>query len=68
MNLREGLFNQILAEQCGTEIKSDAHLLSLLRELVAAKREYDHVAQALQAVRETGYGLVPPLLEEMTLQ
>ena len=68
MNLREGLLNQILAEQCGTEIKSDAHLLSLLRELVAAKREYDHVAQALQAVRETGYGLVPPLLEEMTLQ
>ena len=68
MNLREGLFNQILAEQCGTEIESDAHLLSLLRELVAAKREYDHVAQALQAVRETGYGLVPPLLEEMTLQ
>lgn len=68
MNLREGLFNQILAEQCGTEIKSDAHLLSLLRELVAAKREYDHVAQALHAVRETGYGLVPPLLEEMTLQ
>ena len=68
MNLREGLFNQILAEQCGTEIKNDAHLLSLLRELVTAKREYDHVAQALQAVRETGYGLVPPLLEEMTLQ
>ena len=68
INLREGLFNQILAEQCGTEIKSDAHLLSLLRELVTAKREYDHVAQALQAVRETGYGLVPPLLEEMTLQ
>lgn len=68
MNLREGLFNQILAEQCGTEIKNDAHLLSLLRELVAAKKEYDHVAQALEAVRETGYGLVPPLLEEMTLQ
>lgn len=68
MTLGEGLFNQILAEQCGTEIRNDAHLLSLLRELVAAKREYDHVAQALSSVRETGYGLVPPLLEEMTLQ
>lgn len=68
LNLQEGLFNQILAEQCGTEIHSDAHLLSLLRELVAAKQEYDHVAQALHSVRETGYGLVPPLLEEMTLQ
>ncbi|MBQ7824759.1 MAG: stage IV sporulation protein A [Clostridia bacterium] len=68
MNLQEGLFNQILAEQCGTEIRSDAHLLSLLRELVAAKREYDRVESALASVRETGYGLVPPLLEEMTLQ
>ena len=68
MNLKEGLFNQILAEQCGTEIRSDAHLLSLLRELVAAKKEYDRVENALQSVRETGYGLVPPLLEEMSLQ
>ena len=68
LSLQEGLFNQILAEQCGTEIRSDAHLLSLLCELVAAKKEYDHVAQALQSVRETGYGLVAPHVEEMTLQ
>ena len=68
MVLKEGLFNQVLAEQCGTEIRSDAHLLSLLRELVAAKKEYDHVAQALKSVRETGYGLVPPQLDELTLQ
>jgi len=68
INLQEGLFNQILAEQCGTEIRSDAHLLSLLRELVAAKKEYDRVESALKSVKETGYGLVPPLLEEMSLQ
>ena len=68
LGLLEGLFNRILAEQCGTEIRSDAHLLALLRELVTAKREYDRVAQALHDVRETGYGLVPPALEEMTLQ
>ena len=68
MNLKEGLFNQILAEQCGTEIRSDAHLLSLLRELVKAKKEYDRVESALKSVKETGYGLVPPLLSEMSLQ
>lgn len=68
VNLEEGLFNQILAEECGTEIRSDAHLLSLLTELVAAKKEYDRVSQALASVRETGYGFVPPILEEMTLQ
>lgn len=68
MVLKEGLFNQVLAEQCGTEIRSDAHLLSLLRELVAAKKEYDHVAQALKSVRETGMVLFRLQLDELTLQ
>ncbi len=66
--LKDGLFNRVLGEECGTEIKGDAHLLSLMKELVAAKTEYDHVAQALRSVRETGYGLVTPSMTELTLQ
>ena len=66
--LKEGLFNRILGEQCGTEILGDAHLLKLMKELVAAKSEYDHVADALRSVRETGYGLVTPSMNELTLQ
>lgn len=66
--LKEGLFNRILGEECGTEIRGDAHLLQLMKELVAAKSEYDHVAEALKSVRETGYGLVTPAMSELTLQ
>ncbi|MEA5013176.1 MAG: stage IV sporulation protein A [Candidatus Limiplasma sp.] len=66
--LREGLFNRVLGEECGTEIRGDAHLLRLMKELVTAKTEYDHVAQALKSVRETGYGLVTPTMGELTLQ
>ena len=66
--LREGLFNRVLGEECGTEIRGDAHLLKLMKELVAAKTEYDHVAEALRSVRETGYGLVTPTMSELTLQ
>lgn len=66
--LKEGLFNRILGEECGTEIRGDAHLLQLMKELVAAKTEYDHVADALKSVRETGYGLVTPAMSELTLQ
>ena len=58
----------MLGEECGTEIRGDAHLLSLMKELVAAKAEFDHVSDALRAVRETGYGLVTPTMAEMTLQ
>ena len=66
--VQEGLFNRVLGEECGTEICGDAHLLSLMKELVAAKAEYDHIADALRSVRETGYGLVTPAMSELTLQ
>ena len=32
------------------------------------KREYDKLAEALYQVSETGYGIVPPALEEMALE
>ncbi|NLD83973.1 MAG: stage IV sporulation protein A [Clostridiales bacterium] len=66
--VKEGLFNQVLSEQCGETITGDAHLLSLMKELVAAKREYDRVAGALRAVQQTGYGLVTPAMSEVKLQ
>ena len=66
--VKEGLFNQILSEQCGETITGDAHLLSLMKELVLAKREYDQVAGALKSVQQTGYGLVTPAMSEIKLQ
>ncbi len=66
--LQDGLFNRILGEECGTEIRGDAHLLSLMKELVSAKAEYDRVADALSSVRATGYGLVAPSMSELTLE
>jgi len=66
--LKDELFNKILGEAAGTEIHGDAHLLSLLKELVYAKKEYDRIADALSSVRQTGYGLVVPTLSELSLQ
>ena len=68
MPMKEGLFNRVLGEECGTEIRGDAHLLSLMKELVHAKAEYDHVADALASVRSTGYGLVTPQQNELSLE
>ncbi len=66
--MKDGLFNRVLGEECGTEIRGDAHLLSLMKELVRAKAEYDNIAGALEAVRTTGYGLVMPTMEALTLE
>lgn len=63
-----GMFEQVLAEYCGEEITGDADIMRIVRDYSAAKREYDKLAEALYQVSETGYGIVPPALEEMTLE
>ncbi len=68
VELQPELFYKVLGDECGYEIKDDFHLTSIIKELVEAKTEYDKVADALKSVRETGYGLVPPLLSELTLE
>ena len=64
----ESLFYEILSAKAGLTIESDAQLLALLTELAAVKAEYDKIADALAAVKATGYGVVMPAAEEMTLQ
>ncbi len=68
LTLKDGLFYRILGEACGQEIEGEEHLFELMGELVSAKREYDRVAEALESVRRTGYGLVSPSMQELTLE
>ena len=42
--------------------------MKLLTELTAVKQEYDRISDALNAVRATGYGVVLPDKEEVTLE
>ena len=68
ITLPEKLFYRVLSSKAGLEIENDGQLLQLLTELSATRQEYEKVADALQAVRATGYGVVMPTPEEMTLQ
>jgi stage IV sporulation protein A len=65
---RQELFYKILGETCDCEIKGENDLLTLMGEFSRAKIEYDKIADALRDVKEKGYGLVAPLLSEMTLE
>ena len=64
----EAMYYQILSSRTGMEIRTDAELLRLLTELAKVKKEYDTIADALASVKATGYGVVMPSPEEMTLQ
>lgn len=61
------LYDRILMEVVGVEIRGKDHLLQLMQEFTHAKREYDHFAEALEMVKTTGYGIAPPTLQEMAL-
>ncbi|NLV92644.1 MAG: stage IV sporulation protein A [Firmicutes bacterium] len=60
------LFYQVLQELTGFEVSGDHHLMRLMRELTMAKKEYDKVADALEQVAMTGYGIVNPQLSDIT--
>lgn len=62
------LFYGILSSNAGVTIESDSQLLKLLKELSAIRKEYDKISDALHSVQATGYGIVMPTAEEMTLQ
>jgi stage IV sporulation protein A len=64
----ETLFYRILGDECGYPIEDDYNLMSIVKDLVGAKKQYDKLAMALKSVNETGYGLVPPALDEMTFE
>ena len=68
LSLKDGLFYRVLGEACGESIEGEAHLFELMKQLVKARREYDRVAGALESVRQTGYGVVTPSMDEMTLK
>ena len=68
IDLPRSLFYEALAAQSGFPVADDGDLMSLLTELSAVKREYDRVAPALREVRETGYGIVAPSIDELTLE
>ena len=62
------LFYEILSKQTGFDIKDDGDLLPLLSELSGVNGEYKRVSEALKQVRETGYGIVMPENNELTLE
>lgn len=61
------LYDRVLKEVVGVEIRGKDHLLELMQEFANAKSEYDQVADALRMVKQTGYGVAAPSLGDMSL-
>ena len=67
-SINDDLFYQVLGEECGCEIADERHLFSITKELVHAKKHYDRLKSAINTVKQTGYGIVPPVLTEFQVE
>ncbi len=68
VNLDGTLFYKILGEATGIEIVNESDLLPVLMELNKIKKEYMKIKPALDEVEATGYGIVMPDINELTLE
>lgn len=64
---RSGLFYEILSEQTGLEIRNDRELSLEIKELSEMKEKYKRFEDALAQVESTGYGIVMPTMDELSL-
>ncbi|WHH59864.1 stage IV sporulation protein A [Petroclostridium sp. X23] len=63
----EGLFYKILGETSGFDIDGEDKLITLMKELSFVKKEYDKISFALHEVKQKGYGMVTPTIDELSL-
>ncbi len=68
ISLRPALYYDVLSELAGVPVQDEATLFALLRELTDTKGRYDRVQEALAQAEETGYGIVMPRVEDLTLE
>jgi stage IV sporulation protein A len=68
LDLPRALFYKTLSDRSGFSVADDGDLMSLMTELSDVKKEYDKVSGALADVREKGYGIVVPTIDELTLE
>jgi len=62
------LYDEVIEELIHKDIKSKADLLSLFQDYNVAKKEYDSLKYALNMVKQTGYGIATPSIEDMKLE
>ena len=62
------LFYKVLSEKTGLQIDSESQLMSQLVEMTAIRDRFQKLQQAYDDVLETGYGIVMPDVEELTLE
>lgn len=68
IDLEKDLFYKVLGEKTGLEIKDEGNMLDAMLELAKIKQEFDKIREAYEDVVESGYGIVMPSMDELSLE
>lgn len=68
LSINPQLFYRVLSETTGLSISDEQQLMQNIIELSKIKSQYMRVKDALDEVEATGYGIVMPSIEELTLE
>ncbi len=66
--LHPKLFFNILEEETGVAVENEQELMKKMKELSAAQSGYQRIQNALDEVEATGYGIVLPDVDDLTLE
>ena len=67
IDLPKSIYYSAMRELSGESFESDKELLASVIEMARAKKEYEKVKNALNDVKERGYGIVMPDADELVL-
>ncbi len=62
------LFYKVITEKTGVSIQNEQQLMNSLLDLSKVKKEFERFKTALEEVEATGYGIVMPTMNELTLE
>ena len=67
LDCKPELYNQVLNEIIDVDMNDKTAVLKLFQDYKEAKEEYDQIKGALKMVKQTGYGIAFPSLNDMKL-
>ena len=66
--MQANLFYKVLGEKTGLDIEDEGALLDCMMRFAEMKKKYDKIKDAYDEVQNTGYGIVMPGIEELSLE
>lgn len=68
LSVPNNLFYKVLGEKTGFEILDEKGLLKCMLSLSKIKKEFEKINEAYKSVTESGYGIVMPTMDELSLE